>query len=295
MKKPHRLLMISWSCVLFAAPVAPAQERRPARAVTVTGDGPETWVLFSGMVGGIAGFRRLERKLLARGSRVIVIDPYHLSLDSADVSFAAMARRVDRVLTAHDVRRAVAIGHAHGAGVMLRVAAAAPHRFDELVFLDVGALARNGTATLSASIRLVPIVARVPGGRTLIRERFLRALRENSGRGDWLDSLTRDAYTEPMLADLDRVVALAIRLQRAEEPEPLGGLVARIRVPTTVVLGTTSRSSRPDTAEMNALAPLGAQLRITRLMNVGHFPHEEAPDELIRVLRAPQVTVATLR
>jgi len=272
-----------------------AQEQAVARAVSVNGRGPETYVLLSGMIGGVAGFRRLEARLIERGHRVIAIDPYHLSIDSADVSFAALARRVEVVLALHDVRAARMVGHAHGAGVMLRVAAAAQDRVAELYFLDVGALAVNRTAILAGSLRLIPIITRIPGGRGFVRDRLVSGLRQNAGRQEWLDAETERAYTEPVLDGIDQVIALVQRLALAAEPEPLAAVVSRIHVPATVLVGVTPRQSKPDTAEFIALAPLGARLRIERMAGVGHFPHEEAPDEVARYLLAPVMTVAVRR
>src|SRR5689334_2255933 len=106
---------------LTSPPAMAARDTTPA--IVVEGAGRETYVLVSGMVGGVAGFRRLGAQLIQRGYRVIILDPYRLSIDSADVSFAAMARRVDRVLALYDVRAAYVVAHAHGAGVALRLAA----------------------------------------------------------------------------------------------------------------------------------------------------------------------------
>ncbi len=288
MQRPACLTMLVLMFTLAASPVE-AQGAGHAPAVTVSGAGGETWVLLSGVIGGVAGFRRLETRLLERGARVITIDPYHLSLDSADVTFAAMARRVDAVLDAQGVTGARVVGHAHGAGVMLRLAAFAPRRVAELYFLDVGALESNRTRVLSSSVRLLPLIARIPGGRKFIRERLLRGLRENTGRDLWLDPETRRAYTEPLLDDIDRVAAMAIRLTRSHEPETLAAVISRLRVPAVVVLGDVPRASGPDSAEVAALAPMGALLRIERMRGVGHFPHEEAPDEQVRLLCAPNM------
>lgn len=281
--KSHRVVPL----LLMVAGAEPliAQKEHTA-AVTVAGIGPQTYVLLSGTVGGTFGFRRIESRLIERGHRVIAIDPYHLSIDSADVSFEALARRVERVLAAHAVTAARMVGHAHGAGVMLRVAALAPQRVSELYFLDVGAQATNRGKVLSAALHLVPVIARIPGGRGVIRDRFVRGLRENTGHQEWLDDATQRAYTEPMLDDIGRVIALAFRLSEAEEPESLAGVVSRIRVPATVILGDVPREAGPDRAEIEALAPLGALLRIERIAGVGHFPHEEAPDDVVRFLTA---------
>lgn len=286
MTATFRLPIVALALIAASAPLAAQRGHEPA--VTVSGAGVDTWVLLSGMVGGVAGFRRLETRLLERGARVIIIDPYHLSLDSSDVSFAAMAGRVEIVLDQLGVTDARIVGHAHGAGVMVRLAARAPHLVSHLYFLDVGGLSRNRTEALSSSVRLLPLIARMPGGRGFIRDRLVRALRENSGRDDWLDAATRRAYTEPMLDGIDRVARLAVRLHRAEEPEPLEVVISRLDVPVLVVLGEVPHASQPDSAELATLAPLGARLRITRLAGVGHFPHEEAPDDLVLLLMATQ-------
>jgi len=114
-----------WStCLLLLATLVPPFAARPAvpgaaqpPAVTDTGRSPETFVLLTGLVGGVDGFRRIQRLLVAQGYRVVAIDPYQLSLDSADVTFAALARRVRGVLTERGVTVAHIVGHAHGGGV----------------------------------------------------------------------------------------------------------------------------------------------------------------------------------
>ena len=282
--------------VALAAGTTPlaAQKTEQVHAVTVAGRGPETYVLLSGMVGGVAGFRRLEARLVLQGYRVIVIDPYQLSLDSADVTFAALARRVEAVLAERGVTCARMVGHSHGAGVMLRVAARNPELVAALYFLDAGALAGTRSPILSTSLRLVPVIARISRGRDFIRSRYVRGLRDNSARLEWLDAETQRAYTEPMLDGIDRVIGMALRLERAEEPDSVVDLVARIHVPVTVLLGDAPHDSGPGLAELEALAPLGALVRIEHMAGVGHFPHEEAPDEVARLILAPR-TVAVGR
>jgi hypothetical protein len=55
------------------------------------------------MVGGVAGFQRLETRLVTAGNRVVTIDPYQLAIDSASVSFDAIARMVDAELEARGI------------------------------------------------------------------------------------------------------------------------------------------------------------------------------------------------
>jgi pimeloyl-ACP methyl ester carboxylesterase len=277
---------------LFAASTLSAQQVDATPAFTMSGHGAQTYVLFAGMVGGVNGFRRLETRLVQQGNRVIVVAPYQLSLDSADVSFAAMARRVDALLAEQGVVGARMVGHAHGAGVMLRVAAMSPQRVSRLYLLDVGALETNRTQTFSASLRLVPLITRMPGGRSFIRGRILAGLRGNSGSDAWLDAATQAAYTEPLLDNIGRVTTMARRLAEAGEPVPLADVVSRIRVPVTVILGDAPRSSAPHAAELEALARLGALLHIERLAGAGHFVHEEQPDAVAALLNPPVGIIA---
>jgi len=277
-----RLTLIALCLTGTSLPMA----AQPASAPGFTGAGTaaETFVLVTGMVGGVAGFHRLERLLLARGYRVIVVDPYRLSLDSADVTFAAMARRVDVVLARQGVTAARVVAHSHGAGVALRLAAASPGRVSALFLLDAGAQAANRGPTLSASLRLVPFITRMPGGREFVRSRFIRKLRENTGHQEWLDAATERAYTEPMLDGISQVVAMACRLARADEPESLSAVLSRVHAPITVLIGDAPHETGAGPEELAALEPLGALVHIEHLAGVGHFPHEEVPNELARLL-----------
>jgi len=290
----HSYALAATYAVLGASTTAlDAQSPRyDSTIVSVAGSGPMTFVLVTGVVGGVAGFRRLGG-VLAQTSRVITIDPYRLALDSADVTFAALARNVDVVLGEYGVDSARVVGHAHGAGVALRLAANSPNRVAALYFLDVGALAENRTKLLSSSLKLAPLIARLPGGKGFVRGRYVKGLRQNAASDAWLDSTTVRGYTEPFLTNLSKVVAMAGRLSRAREPESREALVARLGVPVTVLLGAVPHPAGPDSAELEVLAPLGSRLRIERLEGAGHFPHEEATAKVAEFLLAAMPRVSS--
>ena len=285
------VLIAALVIVPLAASLLPAQSGKPVVTVRDAGKGVETWVLLSGTLGGVSGMHRLETRLVASGVRVVTIDVYGLSVDSADVSFAALARRVDATLERLQVKQAHVVGHAHGGGVALRLAASFPNRVSALDLLEVGALPSNRTPAMGGAVRLAPMISRMPGGNAFIRTRLVNGIRENSGETQWFDIETERAYTQPVLDNVSRAVAMAERLGRANEPESVASLVARVRVPVTVVLGQSPHATAPSADHLAALAPLGSRLRVVRLRGVGHFPHEEAPDQ---VLRALTVTVAVV-
>ena len=287
------LLALVVTLTVLHPTVAATQSLTTTPVVSVAGDGPETVVLLTGLVGGVTGFRRLEARLVEQRYRVVIINAYLLSIDSAEVSFHALGRRVDRVLDSLGVMGARVVGHGHGGGVAIRLAANAPHRVASLYLLDIGASAVNRSPVFNKTIRLVPFIARIPGGRAFIRSRMVRGLRESSGREDWIDAATERAYTEPMLDDIGRVIRMALRLARAEEPDSLTDLIDRLQIPVTVLLGGALHSAAPTADEIEALQPLGTLLRIERLPGVGHFPHEEVPDDVARYLLGHRVPLTT--
>lgn len=264
-------------------------ESAPAPVRIVAGGGApgaRTYVLLSGLMGGTAGFSRLEARLAPHSARVVTIDPYHLAIDSSAVAFADLARYVRALLLSHGIDSAIVVEHAHGAGVALRLAALDPGRVTALYLLDVGALPVARTKVFSAALRLAPFINHLPGGRRFLRGRILAGVRDNAARHEWLDRRTQHAYTEPLLDNLGRVVALAGRLANVPEPEPVASVVARVRAPVTLLLGAVPHPAGPDGEEIAALRPLGGRLRITHLADVGHFPHEEAPDAVAGILLA---------
>lgn len=283
--------LISGGLTIAAPASGSAQAKTGPPAVVVAGTGPDTYVLLSGMVGGITGFRQLSNLLADDGSRVITIDAYQLSIDSAEVSFDALARRVDAVLAQYAVLGARVIGHAHGGGVALRLAANYPARVSEVILLDVGAQAVNKGPVFSNSMRLVPLIAKLPFGRRFIRDRYVKGLRENGASPEWLNDSTARAYTDPVLDNIGRVVSMALRLAKAQEPEPLSLMLARVRVPVTLMRGETLRPAGPGTEELAALQQLGSLFRTDTIAAAGHFPHEEAANDVARRVRRQALLV----
>ena len=284
----RRIVIACALATVGSATLAAQQPRYDSTVVSVRGNGSTAFVLITGMVGGVAGFRRLA-SMLESDNRVVIIDPYRLAADSADVTFAALARYVDTVLGELGVDSARVVGHAHGTGVALRLAANAPSRVTALYFLDGGAVDENRTALFSSSLKWASFIVRLPGGRNFVRGRFIKGIRQNAGRHDWLDSATVREYTEPVLSQLSKAISLAKRLDHAHEPESNVTVVDRVRVPVTVLLGDVPHPAEPDSSEITALASLGDRVRIERLPGVGHFPHEETPADVAAYLQAGTV------
>lgn len=253
------------------------------------GNGPVTYVVLTGMVGGVGAFTKLENELTVRGHRVVVIDTYTLSLDSADVTFAGMARRVDAILDIMNIRDAQVVGHSHGAGVALRLAANYPRRVSRLYFLNAGALESNNTPAVAASLKVARFIAHFPGGRRFVESKLADGIRENSAHTEWFDQRTQQKYTRPLMDDLGRVAAMTNRFASQREPESLPAVLKRIHVPIFLILAGVITSGGAGAEELNAIRPIEDLIQVEVIAGVGHFMHEEAPGQVAALLLQPAV------
>lgn len=286
----NRLAAIAVSAVLISAGPASGQRYDP-NVVRDAGTGNAVFVLLTGMLGGVGGYSKLQTQLLALNCRVVTIDPYRLSLDSVDVTFAAMARRVNVIMESLGIANASVVGHSHGAGVALRLAANYPDRVSKLYFLNAGALESNHTEGVATSLRIARIISHIPGGRFFIEGRLGAGLRENAVHTEWLDAATRKRYTRPVVEHIDQVYSMARRFAVEREPDSLPQVLQRIHVPVVLILAGVVTPGGAGFEELNAIRPLGDLIGVEVVAGVGHFLQEEAPAEVARLLLEPTTTV----
>ena len=96
---------------------------------------------------------------------------------------------------------------------------------------------------------------------------------------------TRRAYVS-LVIDVPKAIPMASRLAHAKEPEELAAVVSRLTMPVTAIIGGFPHPAGPLPVEFELLRSLGARFRSVTLPDVGHFPHEEAPDEVVRIVRS---------
>ncbi len=264
----------------------------PADAVITRGTGPAV-VLLNGLLGGAARLAPLADRLVSQGHRVVLVDVYRVSVAAPDVSFHGMAQELAMVLRREGVGDAVVVAHAHAAGIAVRLAANAPELVSELLLLDAGVLTATHSSGITRAMRIASVVARFPGGPSLIHSRLSSGIRANSGTHAWLTDRVARLYTDPLLAELPTVATMVTRLASAREPEPVERVLTRVRAKVTVMVGAAPHAVGATHEELTLVRRIPGT-RVREVSGVGHFVHEEAPDDVVgEVLAARARRVAT--
>jgi pimeloyl-ACP methyl ester carboxylesterase len=143
----------------------------------------------------------------------------------------------------------------------------------------------KSSSQLALALRVAPMIARVPGGKTLMRRRLTDGLRQNSGTDEWLDAETVRRYIEPLVDSVGRATSIGRRMLSSTEPEPIDSIVARVRMPVRILVGELPHPAGPSPSEVAMLA----QARVIRLPGIGFFAHEEAPHTVVQIVDAPVI------
>jgi len=202
--------------------------------------------------------------------------------DTANVSDTPSDERNMAVLMALldelGVARATLVGHSAGGRLAWRFAAQWPERVNRLVLAAPAGFADNaGDKPAAGSHHPVVNLLRYVLPKPLLRQ----ALASVYANPAMLTEETVTRYHDMLLAPGVRAGLLA-RKPAAVQADP-APFLARITVPTLVLWGQEDKVIPPAHAQRFAAALPQAQVIL--LPDVGHVPHEEAPQATLQVLR----------
>jgi len=253
------------------------------------GEGPVLLLLH-----GIAGSSRAWREVmpdLSRDFRLIAPDLLghgESAKPRGDYSLGAYASGMRDLLGVLGVERATLVGQSFGGGVAMQLAYQHPEVCERLVLVDSGGLGREVSpilraATLPLAEYVMPVLF-----PSFVRDRgdsisrFLKDKGIRSGRAAemWLayrsltESENRAAFVRTMRSVIDPGGQTVSALDR---------LYLAAAVPTLIVWGEADTIIPVSHAHAAHEAIPGSRLEL--LPGVGHFPHVEAPDRFVEVLR----------
>jgi pyruvate dehydrogenase E2 component (dihydrolipoamide acetyltransferase) len=236
------------------------------------GDGEEVAVLVHGY-GGDKNSWLFVQEPLARTRTVHAIDlPGHGASDKdvGDGSLDILARTVTGFLDATGIERAHLVGHSLGGAVVAAVAAAAPERVSALTLVAPAGFGRvdagylRGFAAAGSRRELRPLLGRLFADEGQVTRQLV-------------DDLLKYKRLDGVAAALETLVGTL--LDGDEQAIDGASLLARVKVPVTVVWGRADRILAP----VDATALGQAELRL--IEGAGHMAHMEKPQEVVAAVQ----------
>jgi magnesium chelatase accessory protein len=225
--------------------------------------------------------------LLARQFTVIAPDlPGHgfTSLPPPEgLSLPGMARELDALLAALDVRPDIVVGHSAGAAILARMCLDGPIAPRRLVSLNGALLPLRGLpgqvfspiAKLAAATSVMP---RLFAWHARVDRRVIeRLVRET---GSTLDPVGTELYRR--LAHSPGHVGAAFGMMANWDLRPLARELPRLQTPLVLVAGGRDKAiPAADAERVHGLLPSS---RLMLLPELGHLAHEERPAEVARIV-----------
>lgn len=253
------------------------------------GDGPAV-LLIHGMAGSSRTWKDVSQRLVADHT---VIAPDLLGHGESakpmgDYSLGAFASGLRDLLSVVGVGRVTVVGQSLGGGVAMQLAYQHPELLDRLVLVGSGGLGRE----VSWMLRLLTL----PGAELLMPLLFPSVVAE---RGTEVSRALQDrGVRSPRVAEMWRAYASLSGAQNrgaflktlrsvvdagGQTVSAMDRLYLAAAVPTMIVWGDQDHIIPVEHAHDAHESIEGSRLEI--LEGCGHFPHVEAPDRFVEVLR----------
>jgi pimeloyl-ACP methyl ester carboxylesterase len=193
----------------------------------------------------------------------------------------AFSEALADVIAAMELGRVSIVGHSMGGAVALTLAAEHPELVDRLVLVD--ALVYPFPLELGSRFSLVPVVGPFLFKQLYGRGTFRGYFREQVfARGFEMPLDRVDRYYDQFNTPAARESAYAV-LAAMMDTRPVVARIPRVHVPTLVVWGRHDRLFPAVFGQRLAREIGGARLE---LLDAGHAPNEERPEELVSIVRA---------
>lgn len=246
-------------------------------------------LLIHGMAGSSATWDAIMAPL-SRRHRVIAPDlPGHGDSDKprGDYSLGAFAAFLRDLLDELDVRSVTVVGQSLGGGIAMQFTYQHPDRCERLVLIGSGGLGRdvNWMLRLLAAPGAELVLPVIAPGPVLRAGEKVRSWASSAGIRSPRADQTWRAYSSLADGDTRRAFLRTLRSvvdHRGQAVSALNRLYLNAELPTQLIWGDKDNIIPVDHGIAAHKAIPGSRLEV--LPGIGHYPHAEAPDEVVRIL-----------
>ncbi|MBC8085868.1 MAG: alpha/beta hydrolase [Phycisphaerae bacterium] len=255
----------------------------------VAGDSQPMVVFVPGPIGSAFGMRHLTGALADSGTATLTIDLLGMGQSgrpaSADYSLSQQAVRLAAALDSLRIRRALLVAHGVSASVAYRHAASRPANVAGIVSISGGPVDQQKTDGVNIAITFGRLVDN-PIGRALARRKFTGEMRKTSADDSWSSSAVMKEYFSPYERNMRGSLRALQQMGTATEPHGIATVLAGIRAPVRLLVGSKVSGNTPTAEQMALLQRSVPQFRVDTIPKSGSWIHEESPRHVLIAIRA---------
>jgi len=268
---------------------APGESLAVTRAEPYRAADTPVALLLPGPVGSAYSWRHVQQGLVARGHRVLIVDPLGMGASSrprgADYSLSAQAMRI-RAFLDHELppsARVIVAGLGTSATIAMHLAAIDTARVAGIASLAGGPVDQQGTRTVRIALALAPLL-QTRLGLAIGRRKFSSAVREQSADPSWFTTEVASTYLAPLERDVRGQLTVLKDMHEAREPHPIASRLGQVVAPMRLLLGDMPTPNAPSRDQVELLVHQVRKITIDTIRRAGTLMHEEQPADVVRVL-----------
>jgi pimeloyl-ACP methyl ester carboxylesterase len=238
-------------------------------------------VLIPGIFGGAFGYRKITGPLVARGYRIVVIEPLGYGSSShpknADYSFTAQTERVARTLDQLGIKRALFVAQSTGAAIAFRLAILRPGLVRGLLSIGGGPAESAATPGMKKAFKFGGMVTKFAMDESKLRHDVRREIVRNSGDTSWVTDAVIRAYTVGQSEDLDGSIDAFHRMSKSKEKDSLKARLHQCGVPVRLLVGTVPHPAEVTKDQRALLRAKLPNFTADSVPGSGQYIQEEQP------------------
>jgi 3-oxoadipate enol-lactonase len=242
-------------------------------------------VLIPGIFGAAFGYRLIARPLVARGYRIIIVEPlgygWSSSPKKADYSFTAQTQRVGWALDSLGVSGALVVAQSSGSSIAFRLAITRPELVRGVLSINGGPAESAATPGMRKAFKFGGFITKMAVDPGKLRHDVKREIIRNSGDTSWVTDAVIRGYTAGQTVDLHASIDAFQQMSKSTETESLADRLHECAVPVRLLIGMVPHPAGVTQEQEQLLSAQLPNFRSDSVPGSGQYIHEEQPEAVV--------------